>query len=103
MKRLLTFAAVCVLAAATTLAQRGPIPDPLVLEGATIKLAEHTYVIRDNDVGGVPSVGVVVGGLGTLAIDPCLGRRNGDAVLRETAKARTTDELYVASRHFDPE
>ena len=103
MKTLLAFAAVSVLAAATTLAQRGPVPDPLVREGATVKLAEHTYVIPDNDVGGVPNVGIVVGGRGTLVIDPGLGRRNGEAVLRETAKVSTTSELYVASTHFHPE
>ena len=56
--------------------------DPLVRENATVKLAEHTYVIPDGNVGLVPNVGIVVGSRATLVIDPGLGppqRRNGAA------------------------
>jgi glyoxylase-like metal-dependent hydrolase (beta-lactamase superfamily II) len=92
-----------VLAASATSAQRGPAPDPLVRENATVKIAAHTYVIPDANVGLVPNVGIVVGSRATLVIDPGLGRRNGEAVLREVAKISKNAELYVASTHFHPE
>ena len=38
------------LVASSAAAQRGPVPDPLVKENATVKLAEHTYVIPDDNV-----------------------------------------------------
>ena len=91
------------LVASTAVAQRGPAPDPLVQENATVQLAEHTYVIPDRHVGGVPNVGIVVGNRATLVIDPGLGRRNGEAVLREVAKISDNTELYIASTHFHPE
>jgi glyoxylase-like metal-dependent hydrolase (beta-lactamase superfamily II) len=86
--------------------QRGPAPDPLVRENATVKVAPHTYVIPDNNVGLVPNVGIVTGSRGTLVIDPGLGRRNGETVLKETAKIsreNTLNTLYIASTHFHPE
>ena len=92
-----------VLAASATSAQRGPAPDPLVRENATVKVAPHTHVIPDANVGLVPNVGIVVGNRATLVIDPGLGRRNGEAVLREVAKISKNAELYVASTHFHPE
>jgi glyoxylase-like metal-dependent hydrolase (beta-lactamase superfamily II) len=85
------------------LQQRGPAPDPLVREGSTIKLAAHTYAIRDNNVGLVPNVGIVTGTRGTLVIDPGLGRRNGETVLKEASKVSRSDALYIASTHFHPE
>lgn len=84
-------------------AQRGPAPDPLVKENATVKLAEHTYVIRDGNVSMVPNVGIVVGSRGTLVIDPGLGRRNGETVLREVAKISRGAEIFIASTHFHSE
>ena len=84
-------------------AQRGPVPDPLVREGVTVKLGPHTYAIPDGNVGGVPNVGIVVGTRATLVIDPGMGRRNGEAVLREVAKVSTNTEVYVASTHFHVE
>ena len=39
------------LASSILMAQRGPTPDPLVKENATVKLGPHTYVIPDNNVG----------------------------------------------------
>jgi glyoxylase-like metal-dependent hydrolase (beta-lactamase superfamily II) len=103
MKNLPTVVVFCALAAVPAFAQRGPVPDPLVREGATVKLAEHSYVIPDDNVGAVPNVGIVVGSRGTLVIDPGLGRRNGEAVLREVAKISKNSDLYVASTHFHPE
>jgi glyoxylase-like metal-dependent hydrolase (beta-lactamase superfamily II) len=84
-------------------AQRGPAPDPLVRENATVKLGDHTYVIPDANVGMVPNVGIVVGSRATLVIDPGLGRRNGETVLKEVAKVSKNSELFIASTHFHPE
>jgi glyoxylase-like metal-dependent hydrolase (beta-lactamase superfamily II) len=92
-----------VFASANGGAQRGSAPDPLVRENATVKLAAHTYVIPDANVGLVPNVGIVVGSRATLVIDPGLGRRNGETVLREVAKVSKNAEVYIASTHFHPE
>jgi glyoxylase-like metal-dependent hydrolase (beta-lactamase superfamily II) len=91
------------LIAARVLGQPGPAPDPLVKENATIKLAPHTYVIPDGNVPLVPNVGIVVGSRATLVIDPGLGRRNGETVLREVARVSRNTQLYVASTHFHAE
>lgn len=85
------------------LAAQGAPPDPLVKEGTTVKLAPHTYAIPDANVGLVPNVGIIVGSKATLVIDPGLGRRNGDAVLREVAKVSKNTELYIASTHYHAE
>jgi glyoxylase-like metal-dependent hydrolase (beta-lactamase superfamily II) len=84
-------------------AQRGPVPDPLVKENATVKVARHTYVIPDDNVPLVPNVGIVVGSRATLVIDPGLGRRNGETVLREVAKVSKNTEVYIATTHYHPE
>src|SRR5215471_5397293 len=91
------------LAGAAAAQQRGPAPDPLVRENATMKVAAHTYVIPDGNVGLVPNVGIVVGSRATLVIDPGLGRRNGETVLKEAAKVSANGTLYIASTHFHPE
>jgi glyoxylase-like metal-dependent hydrolase (beta-lactamase superfamily II) len=88
---------------ATGARQRGPAPDPLVRENATIKVAPHTYIIPDGNVGLVPNVGIVVGSRATLVIDPGLGRRNGETVLKEVAKVSGNATLYIATTHFHPE
>src|SRR5262245_30163829 len=87
----------------TAFAQTAPVPDPLVKENATVKLAAHTYAIPDGNVPLVPNVGIVVGSRATLVIDPGLGRRNGEAVLREVAKVSKNAEVYIASTHFHAE
>ena len=94
---------VSVAGASFAWAQRGPVPEPLVRENATVKLAAHTFVIPDNNVGLVPNVGIVAGDRATLVIDPGLGRRNGETVLREVAKISKNTEIYVASTHFHAE
>lgn len=90
------------LLSSTMAAQRGPAPDPLVKEH-TVKLGEHTYVIPDDSVGLVPNVGIVVGTRATLVIDPGLGRRNGETVLREVAKISKNTEIFIATTHFHAE
>jgi glyoxylase-like metal-dependent hydrolase (beta-lactamase superfamily II) len=74
-----------------------------VREGVTAKLGPHTYAIPDGNVGGVPNVGIVVGTRATLVIDPGMGQRNGEAVLREVAKVSKNTEVYLASTHFHVE
>src|SRR4030095_6212923 len=93
----------CMLASSILIAQRGPAPDPLVRENATVKLGPHTYVIPDNNVGLVPNVGIIVGSQATLVIDPGLGRRNGETVLREVAKVSKNSELFIGTTHFHAE
>src|SRR5688572_23390425 len=84
-------------------AQRGPAPDPLIREGATVKLGPHTYAIPDFSVPMVPNVGIVVGNRATLVVDTGLGRRNGEAILREVAKVSKNAELYIVTTHFHAE
>jgi glyoxylase-like metal-dependent hydrolase (beta-lactamase superfamily II) len=103
MKNRLIFFAACLLLRSIAAAQSAAPADPMVRENATVKLAEHTYVIPDGNVGGVPNVGIIVGNRATLVIDPGLGRRNGEAVLREVAKVSKNSELYIASTHYHPE
>jgi glyoxylase-like metal-dependent hydrolase (beta-lactamase superfamily II) len=87
----------------SAMAQRGPAVAPMVKEGVTVKLGEHTYAIPDGGVGGVPNVGIIVGSRATLAIDPGMGRANGEIVLREIAKVSRNTELYIGTTHFHPE
>jgi glyoxylase-like metal-dependent hydrolase (beta-lactamase superfamily II) len=84
-------------------AQRGPVPDPLVKANATVKLADHTWAIPDGNVPLVPNVGIVAGSRATLVIDPGLGRRNGETVLAEVARISKNTDLFVASTHFHAE
>jgi glyoxylase-like metal-dependent hydrolase (beta-lactamase superfamily II) len=93
----------CLLVASSAAAQRGPVPDPLVRENATVKVGEHTYVIPDDNVALVPNVGIIVGSRATLVIDPGLGRRNGETVLREVARISRNTEIFIASTHFHAE
>ena len=91
------------LVAPALAAKQTPPPDPLVKEGVTVKVADHTFVIPDGNVGLVPNVGIVVGSRATLVIDPGLGKRNGETVLREVAKVSRNAEVYIASTHFHAE
>src|SRR6476469_3106034 len=78
-------------------------PEPLVREGVTEKISDHVYVIPDASVPLVPNIGFVVGSKATLVIDTGMGRRNGDAVMRELAKVSKNSQWYVATTHFHPE
>jgi len=77
--------------------------DPMVREGATVKITPHVYVIPDDNVPLVPNVGIIVGSRATLVVDTGLGPKNGEAVVRETAKASPNRELYLAVTHVHPE
>jgi glyoxylase-like metal-dependent hydrolase (beta-lactamase superfamily II) len=83
-------------------AQSAP-PVPIVKEGKTVKVSQHVYVIPDEHVGMVPNVGIIVGSKATLVIDPGMGRRSGEIVMREVAKVSRNSEIYVANTHFHPE
>jgi glyoxylase-like metal-dependent hydrolase (beta-lactamase superfamily II) len=101
--RLASIAALVAAGSLLVQAQRGPAPDPLIREGVTVKLAPHTYGIPDGGVPLVPNVGLVVGSRATLVVDTGLGRRNGEAVLREAAKVRRTSAMYIVTTHFHAE
>src|SRR4029078_3085745 len=53
--------------------------------------------------GFLAIVGFVGVSRATLVIDPGLGRRNGETVLREVAKVSKNAELYIATPHFHAE
>ena len=101
--RSVVVATALVAASSLVVAQQAPVPDPVIRENATVKLGPHTFAIPDNNVPLVPNVGIVVGSRATLVIDPGLGRRNGEIVLREVAKVSRNTELYIASTHFHAE
>jgi glyoxylase-like metal-dependent hydrolase (beta-lactamase superfamily II) len=81
---------------------QAPAP-PLVKEGKTVKLSEHVFAIPDELVPMVPNVGIVVGKRATLVVDPGMGARSGESVLRELAKVSRNAELYIVNTHFHPE
>jgi glyoxylase-like metal-dependent hydrolase (beta-lactamase superfamily II) len=79
------------------------LPDPIVKEDATVKLAAHSYAIPDGNVVLVPNIGIVVGSAATLVVDTGMGPRNGAAVLREVAKISRNPKLYLVTTHFHAE
>ena len=97
-----TVLGLCLIASSAASQQAGTVP-ALVKENATVKLAEHSYVVPDGNVPLVPNVGIIVGSRATLVIDPGLGRRNGETVLREVAKISRNAEVFIASTHFHAE
>jgi glyoxylase-like metal-dependent hydrolase (beta-lactamase superfamily II) len=76
---------------------------PVVKEGTTVKVSEHVFAIPDERVPMVPNVGIVVGSRATLIVDPGMGARSGEAVMRETAKVSRNRKLYLVTTHFHPE
>ena len=96
----LILAIVCALPAA---AQREYTDVPIVAEGKTMRISPHVYVIPDSNRRGVPNVGIIVGSRGTLVVDPGMGLKSGQAILREVAKVAQGQELYIVNTHFHPE
>ena len=94
---------VAMLAFSSTPGAQSPPAVPLVRENVTEKISDHVYVIPDASVPLVPNIGFVVGSKATLVIDTGMGRRNGDAVMRELAKVSKNSQWYVATTHFHPE
>jgi glyoxylase-like metal-dependent hydrolase (beta-lactamase superfamily II) len=97
-------AGVVVLAGMIT-AQQPPqnLPDPVVRENVTVKLAPHSYVIPDGNVVLVPNIGIVVGTSATLVVDTGMGPRNGAAVMREVGKVSRNAKLFLVTTHFHAE
>ncbi len=102
----LVFLAALVLSAVTATpagAQRTYDRLPIVKEGTTLKISPHVYVIPDENARGVPNVGIIVGSRATLVVDPGMGLKSGQAVVREMAKLSTNTEIYLVNTHFHPE
>jgi glyoxylase-like metal-dependent hydrolase (beta-lactamase superfamily II) len=99
-RALLALAGVCVLDAA---AQPPAAPNPMIKQDAAQHVAQHTYVILDDNARFVPNVGIVVGERATLIIDTGLGEANGRIVLGEARKLGDNTEFYVTATHFHPE
>jgi glyoxylase-like metal-dependent hydrolase (beta-lactamase superfamily II) len=89
--------------ASSVAAAQAPTHTPLVKEGKTVKVSQHVYVIPDERVPQVPNVGIIVGTRATVVVDPGLGLRSGEAVMREVQKIGETAELYIVNTHFHPE
>ena len=84
-------------------AQPAAGPPPMIKQDAARKVAEHTFVILDDNVSMVPNVGIVVGERATLIVDTGLGERNGAIVLAEARKLSDNTEFYLTATHFHPE
>lgn len=84
-------------------AQRPYTDLPIVREGKTLQITPNVYVIPDENRRGVPNVGIVVGSRATLVVDPGMGLRSGQAVLREAMKVSKGTEIYIATTHLHPE
>lgn len=82
---------------------QAPAHVPVVKEGTTVKVSPHVYLIPDEKIGMVPNVGIIVGTRATLVIDPGMGLRSGQAVLREVNKVSKNIEMFMVNTHFHPE
>jgi len=91
------------LAASPAVAQRAYDRPPIVKEGTTVRISPHVYVIPDERARGVPNVGIIVGSRATLVVDPGMGLKSGQAILREVAKISKGRDLYIVNTHFHPE
>jgi glyoxylase-like metal-dependent hydrolase (beta-lactamase superfamily II) len=96
-------AALFTVAADAAFAQPAAAPAPMIKRGATMKVADHSYVILDDNVGFVPNVGIVVGERATLIVDTGMGPDNGAIVLEEARKLSDNTEFYLTATHFHPE
>jgi len=101
-KSLLVAAFVCSTGALSAHAA-APETAPIVKEGTTIRISKHVYLIPDGRVPLVPNVGIIVGSQATLVVDPGLGRRSGEAVMREVARVSRNKTIYIVNTHFHPE
>jgi len=100
---LMALTAFFALAASPASAQRAYTDIPVVKEGKTVKISPNVYVIPDENRRGVPNVGIIVGSRATLIVDPGMGMKSGEAVLREAAKVSKGSEIYLVTTHIHPE
>ncbi len=103
MKLGLSLTALTAFVAYGALAQPPAAPAPMIKRGATMKIADHSYVILDDNVGFVPNVGIIVGERATLIVDTGMGPDNGAIVLEEARKLSDNTEFYLTATHFHPE
>jgi glyoxylase-like metal-dependent hydrolase (beta-lactamase superfamily II) len=96
-------AALAWFASSAAPAQQPAAPAPMIKRGATMKIADHSYVILDDNVGFVPNVGIVVGDRATLIVDTGMGPDNGAIILEEARKLSDNTEFYLTATHFHPE
>ena len=99
---LVSFALLAVTAAPVW-AQRTYDRLPIVKEGTTVRISPHVYVIPDENARGAPNVGIIVGSRATLVIDPGMGPKRGQAVVREMAKLSKNSEVYLINTRSHPE
>lgn len=92
-----------VFTASPASAQRPYTDLPIVREGKTIQISTNVYVIPDENRRGVPNVGIIVGSRATLVVDPGMGLKSGQAVLREAMKVSQGPEIYIVTTHLHPE
>jgi len=100
------WAAILLIAISTFAPAQAPAPPshaPVVKEGKTVKVSPHVYLIPDERIPMVPNVGIIVGTKATLVVDPGMGLRSGEAVMREVRKVSRGGELYIVNTHFHPE
>src|SRR5262245_4527606 len=90
----------CIVGAWLSAVAVAQAPLPLQQAGATVKISEHVYVIPDFKVGMVPNVGIIVGSRATLVVDPGMGLKNGQVVLREVQQVSQGPDLYIVNTHF---
>ena len=81
----------------------GELPPPIVKEGKAQKISPHVWVIPDDYIPMVPNVGYVIGEKGVLVIDPGMGQRNGEIVLKEMRKLTNLTDVTIVNTHFHPE
>ena len=93
----------CTVASSVLIAQRGPVQDPLVRENATVKLAPPYLCDSGQQRRTRAERRDCCRIAGTLVIDPGLGRRNGETVLREVGKVSKNSELFIGTTHFHAE
>ena len=89
--RLAAFATIlgAVVATAEAAAQaQAQAPAPMIKQDTARKVAAHTYVILDDNVGFVPNVGIVVGERATLIVDTGMANRQRRDRARGGAQAR---------------
>ena len=81
----------------------GHVQPPVVKEGTTVKISSNVYLIPDEKAAMVPNVGIIVGSKATLVVDPGMGMKSGEIVMREVRKVSKGGELYIVNTHFHPE
>jgi glyoxylase-like metal-dependent hydrolase (beta-lactamase superfamily II) len=98
---------VCSLGAATALTSpalaQPPPGEAMIARDSRTMVADHVWVILDEDRNFVPNVGIVVGDQATLIIDTGLGRSNGEVILAEARQLSDNTVFYLAATHFHPE